>query len=75
MSQKPHPCKGCGFWRLSGAQKVCSYFDLTGTPRPCPFGEGCTVKDDPQAQARAAECKQNSRVRLAYGKPRRPSKG
>lgn len=66
MSQKPHPCKGCGFWRLSGAQKVCGYFDVTGTCRPCPAGEGCTVKDDPEAQARAEE--HYRRRRLLRGK-------
>lgn len=73
MSRPPHPCKGCGFFRQSGAQKGCGYLDLTGKMRGCPFGEGCTIKDDPAEQARAAECKQNRRFALAYGRVRYPA--
>lgn len=68
MSGKINPCEGCGFFLWSGAQKRCGYLDMTGKCRPCPFGEGCTVRNDPAEQARAAECKKNRRTTLAYGK-------
>lgn len=43
------PCRGCFYYGgNSDAVKSCSYFLTTGIRRPCPPGEGCTVKKTKQ---------------------------
>nr|DAE34671.1 MAG TPA: hypothetical protein [Caudoviricetes sp.] len=39
-------CKGCKYfkgWQASTV-KYCDYISITGKPRPCPAGIGCTAK-------------------------------
>ncbi len=51
--KKNHPCQGCYYYGgNSDAVKCCSYYLITGIRRPCPAGEGCTVKKTRQ-QVRA----------------------
>lgn len=40
-----NPCKGCAYW-CGGptTTKTCDYILIEGKRRPCPPGEGCTVK-------------------------------
>lgn len=38
-------CSGCRhFYGSYRDTKCCNYIFDTGTPRPCPFGRGCTVR-------------------------------
>ena len=47
--KKNDPCRGCFYYGgNSDAVKCCSYFLTTGIRRPCPPGEGCTVKKTKQ---------------------------
>ena len=40
-----YPCKGCAYWCGGPTTiKTCDYMLITGKRRPCPPGEGCTVK-------------------------------
>lgn len=39
-------CNGCKYfkgWKAS-TMKYCDYLSITGKPRPCPAGIGCTAK-------------------------------
>jgi hypothetical protein len=41
----PHPCDGCNYYYgLYHNTKCCNYLLDTNRRRPCPFGQGCTVK-------------------------------
>ena len=42
---KRDPCEGCVYRTKLGFGYVCDYLCMTGQRRPCPFGEGCTVKE------------------------------
>lgn len=42
MSQ--NPCKDCVYYGRAGAEPICEYILLEQRRRPCPPGEGCTVK-------------------------------
>jgi len=43
------PCRGCFYYGGNNdACRCCSYFLITGIRRPCPAGEGCTVKKTKQ---------------------------
>lgn len=37
-------CKGCAYAVLLGGKWYCDYLMMTGRCRPCPPGEGCTVR-------------------------------
>ena len=37
-------CGGCVYKRGFGVDASCDYIGVTGRPRPCPGGRGCTVK-------------------------------
>lgn len=39
-------CDDCFYWRKlnSGEQRYCAYMFITDRRRPCPPGDGCTVK-------------------------------
>ncbi len=39
-------CDNCFYWRMmnSGGHRFCAYMFITDKRRPCPPGEGCTVK-------------------------------
>ena len=42
---KHHPyCQGCIYAVFAGCEPVCDYFLMTKHRRPCPPGEGCTVR-------------------------------
>lgn len=44
-SKSEHPCTGClHFYGRYHNNKCCNYLFDTGHMRPCPAGEGCTVK-------------------------------
>lgn len=41
-----HPCTGCRYFRGDFEyNRCCNYIFDTGHRRPCPPGEGCTVKE------------------------------
>lgn len=42
MSQ--NACKGCVYYGRAGAEPICEYILMEQRRRPCPPGEGCTVK-------------------------------
>lgn len=53
--KKPHPCRGCHYWKgRSDDVKTCNYYLWTDHRRPCPPGEGCTVRveQDPTKRRR-----------------------
>lgn len=55
--EQEHPCEGC--LHYYGAYKInrcCNYLLDTDKVRPCPPGEGCTVK-------RPITCRQDLRLR------------
>ena len=37
-------CKDCTYGSIAGEHIICNYFLSTGIRRPCPAGDGCTVK-------------------------------
>ena len=40
-----NPCEGCvHFYGYNAYVRCCNYLFDTGTPRPCPPGERCTVR-------------------------------
>lgn len=41
-------CLGCHYAKLSydGESPICLYILFTGKRRPCPMGEGCTVRKE-----------------------------
>lgn len=42
-------CEGCFYYRGEYVNnKCCNYIFIRGTKRPCPPGEGCTVKEERQ---------------------------
>lgn len=44
-AKRVEPCQGCKYLGIVGGYGCCLYFDRTSVRRPCPRGEGCTVKD------------------------------
>lgn len=43
--KEEHPCAGCvHFYGLYQNNVCCNYIFDMGRRRPCPFGQGCTVK-------------------------------
>lgn len=47
---KNHPCEGCKFFyspagRKNSPYRMCLYWEIKGTLRPCKPGEACTVKE------------------------------
>lgn len=54
-----HPCTGCvHFYGAYENNRCCNYLFDTGKRRPCPPGEGCTVKY-------IITCKEDLRLRKA----------
>lgn len=52
-----HPCEGClHFYGAYKHNRCCNYLLDTDKVRPCPAGEGCTVK-------RPITCRQDLRLR------------
>lgn len=43
MSNKDY-CRGCVYRTYAGAEPICGYILVERRRRPCPPGEGCTVK-------------------------------
>lgn len=39
-------CKGCAYAAYLGGEWYCDYLSVTGHRRPCPPGEGCTVRKE-----------------------------
>ncbi|WP_297301122.1 hypothetical protein [uncultured Oscillibacter sp.] len=39
-------CKGCAYAALLSGAWCCDYLSMTGHRRPCPPGEGCTVRKE-----------------------------
>lgn len=39
-------CKGCAYAALLSGMWCCDYLSMTGHRRPCPPGEGCTVRKE-----------------------------
>ena len=45
--KKEDPCEGCCYYGgYAKAVRCCNYYLITGNRRPCPQGEGCTVRID-----------------------------
>lgn len=45
MAFEKHPCFGCVYMGvLQGSTPMCNYIFMEDKRRPCPPGEGCTVK-------------------------------
>ena len=56
-SGSDHPCAGClHFYGAYKDNRCCNYILDTGKKRPCPPGEGCTVKHP-------ITCKEDLRLR------------
>lgn len=56
-SGSEHPCAGClHFYGAYAANRCCNYILDTGKRRPCPAGDGCTVK-------RLITCREDLRLR------------
>lgn len=52
-----NPCKGCAYWCGGKTTiKTCDYMLITGKRRPCPPGEGCTVKKREKKKAAQSVC-------------------
>lgn len=43
MNPQMKPCMGCYYAETSGIPS-CAYIEIKGHRRPCPAGEGCTVR-------------------------------
>ena len=41
---KSHPCFGCVYMGFASTYPCCNYIFMEDEKRPCPPGEGCTVK-------------------------------
>ena len=58
MIGKKHPCEGCIYLSMIGNSYLpcCNYIFMEDKRRPCPPGEGCTVKiTDKQVKKRKAQ--------------------
>lgn len=56
------PCAGCVYWAKTGSGEThyCSYLLRTDKMRPCPPGEGCTVKEPIKRKRRTKKEPQNN---------------
>lgn len=44
MARKKNYCDDCFYYRTITSDRFCAYLLITDQRRPCPPGEGCTVK-------------------------------